>query len=306
MQIKANDGLPLYAYKWMPDNDAELKGILLLIHGSVEHAKRYERFGEFLTTNGIGVYTFDMRGHGETTDLNSPEFAHIAYKTGWEQLLDDVLVVHNQLKKDYPQQPRFLFGHSMGSFLVRDYIANRSADFNGLILNGTTIGEAGPIKLLLKITKFMTLFHKPTYKSKFIHNQVYGNLTKSVENPETPVDFISTDKKEVQKYMDDELSGARISIGYAHEMGKGLLRTRKDETINKIPKELPVLIASGKKDPLGGKDGEQVKALYDKYIDAGINNVTFKLYEGARHEILNEVNRDEVMDDILFWMNKNS
>lgn len=305
INIHANDGLPLHTYIWMPDNETDLRAMLLIVHGSVEHAKRYERFAKFLTKNGIGVYAFDLRGHGKTTDVNSPEFAHIAYKTGWEQILQDVGTVHDKVKSDYPDKPRFLFGHSMGSFVVRDYISNYSSDFNGLILSGTTLGAIGTTKMLVKLTEFMNIFHKQTYKSKFIHNQVYGNLTKSVENPQTPVDFISTDKAEVQKYMDDELSGAGISLGYAHEMGKGLLIASDNNTINKIPKDLPILIASGQKDPVGGKDGDQVIALYNKFKEVGLKNVTFKLYEGVRHEILNEVNRDEVMNDMLKWMNEN-
>ncbi len=300
--ITAHDGIQLHTYQWMPDDSNNLKAILFLIHGSVEHAKRYEHFARFLTDNNCGVYAFDMRGHGKTTDVNSSEFAHMKYKKGWELMLQDVKTVHNQLKKDYGELPHFIFGHSMGSFVVRDYIANYDSNFNGAILCGSTLGEKMLVKVLMTVTNIMAFFKNPKAKSKFLHNQVYGKLTKSVKNYQTPVDFISRDTQEVQKYIKDELSGKRISIGYAHEMGKGILKVAEKQTFLNTPETLPILIVSGEDDPVGGKKADGVIALQKAYENRGIKNLTMKIYKDARHELLNEVNKEEVMSDILNWI----
>jgi len=135
---------------------------------------------------------------------------------------------------------------------------------------------------------------------------VYGKLTRAVKNYKTKVDFICRDPKVVQDYLDDELSGRTLTYDYAIELARGTLIAGLPDTIKNTPKELPIFIISGEKDPVGGKKCEEVTALHKAFEKAGCKNVELKIYKDARHELVNELNKEEVMNDILKWMENKS
>lgn len=302
-QYTGSDNLKIHTYKWSPETAP--KAIFLLIHGSIEHAKRYEHFAEFLTNQGYLIYAPDLRGHG-ITGKESNQLSYFAEKEGWDMMLQDVEILHKQIKEEHPDLPIFLFGHSMGSFTVRDYIANYSGDFQGVILSGSTIGKPSLARLGIRIGGFLKAIFGQKSKTPFMHAILYGSLNKKIKKPKTRADFISKDEKEVQKYLDDELCGVLITIEYGMELAKGSLKTSLPETFEKTPNELPIFIISGKEDPVGGKEGDEVIELYDTYKKHGCEKATMKLYDNARHELLNELEptRQETFTDIGEWMEK--
>lgn len=302
-QYKAKDALNIHVYKWLPNEKMPIKGIFFIVHGSVEHAKRYEHFAEFLTKNGYAVYAPDLRGHG-ITGKESKELSYFP-KNGWNLLVDDLAKLHKIVLEDFSSLPIFLLGHSMGSFIVRDYIANYSGDFNGVILSGGTIGQPILTKIMQSLAKLLGSFYGAKAETPFIHDQIYGKLNRELKDYKTDADFISYDEKEVQKYLDDELCGITITYNYAIEFAKGAILTALPKTFQDTPNDLPILMISGKDDPVGGKQGEDVVALHKAYLKNGAQKVELKLYENARHELLNELNKEVVMDDILKWMKEN-
>jgi len=301
-QFIARDGLHVHSYKWMPEAPVKPKGIVLIVHGSVEHAARYAHFAAFLTTHGFGVYTPDLRGHGITGDKNH-QLAHLEYKTGWGLMLGDIMQLYDIIIRAYSDLPVFLFGHSMGSFVARDLIGNYPVRWAGAIISGSTLGKPLLAKSMFPLAKLMLLFSKQNKASKFLHGLVFDPLLKPIKNPRTPFDFISNDPAEVDKYANDPFCGCIISIGFAHELAWGSLRAALPETIENTPDSLPVTFISGADDPVGGDKGKDIKALYEVFKAKGKQQVTLKLYENARHEILNDCVRDQVMENLLQWMN---
>lgn len=298
-QFTARDGLNVHTYQWMPEAPVKPKGIVLIVHGSVEHAARYAHFATFLTDNSFGVYAPDLRGHG-VTGHNSRQLAHLEYKTGWISMLGDIMQLYEFIVVSHPGLPVFLFGHSMGSFVARDLIGNYPAQWAGAIISGSTLGKPLLAKSMFPLAKLMLLFYKQNKASRFLHGLVFNPLIKPIKNPRTPFDFISYDEAEVDKYANDPYCGCIISIGFANELAWGSLRAALPQTIENTPEKLPVLFISGVDDAVGGKKGEDIIALYEAF--KAKRHVTLKLYDNARHELLNEHIREQVMDDILQWM----
>ncbi len=298
---KGADKLNIHVFKWLPEGD--VKGVLLLVHGSVEHAARYRHFAEFLTKNNIAVIAPDLRGHGQTA-LKNGQMSFIAKENGWNLIIEDLVILKKTILREFSDVPLFIFGHSMGSFIVRDFISRHAEYLKGAIVCGSTIGKPLLAKIMLPVMKIMLWFRKSNAESPFLHKAIYGMLNSGVKNPRTEVDFISRDAKEVDKYIADPLSGCTVTIDYALQLTKGSLLTSTQKSIRSIPDELPIMVVSGSNDPVGGKNGMQVKQMVKAMEKGGKKNIDFKLYPDARHELINEINKDEIMNDILSWITK--
>lgn len=297
----ANDGLQIHVYKWLPGTP--VKAVLFLVHGSVEHALRYKFFAEFLTSHGIAVIAPDLRGHGQTA-LKNGQMSYIAPKDGWNVIMDDLAILKEKIIKEFPEIPLFIFGHSMGSFVVRDFISRYPDKFSGTVLMGSTIGKPLLAKATLLFMHLMLVFRKNTSESPFLHKLIYSDLNKQVKNARTEVDFISRDENEVNKYIADPLCGRTLTIDYAMQLARGSLKTAKLSSVSNIPNELPILVVSGEADPVAGRNAAGVKEMVSLMKKGGQTHLDFKLYPDARHELINEINKKEVMNDILNWMNK--
>jgi alpha-beta hydrolase superfamily lysophospholipase len=300
--FKAKDGLEIVSFKWLPENPENARAVFSLVHGSLEYAGRYEHFIRFLTDAGFIVYAHDIRGHGKTAE-KSGEFVYFSEQpNGWELAVEDVHTVTKQIQLDFPGLPVFIFGHSMGSMLVRDYISQHGSDLKGAIICGT--GRATPLLMYsgLLVAKLFSLTGKKR-ESGFLHQLIYGELNKPIENPQTDFDFLSRDPVEVQKYIDDPWCGRMTRVEYALELVRGVIRINRAAAYENTPTTLPLFLISGEKDPVGGPDGQYVKEVAQAYEKAGVESVITRLYKGARHELVNETNRDEVMGDIAEWLN---
>ena len=300
--FKASDGTQVFTYKWMPDDASSVKGAVQIAHGMAEHAARYERFAGALTKAGYAVYANDHRGHGKTAG-SLDKVGYLADENGWEKVVEDMHTLTGIIKKENPNKPFFLFGHSMGSFLSRHYSMLYGSELTGLILSGTG-GDPGPIgKIGLFVAKMDAKIHGKKAKSNIMNKLSFGAFNGAFKPNRTDYDWLSRDNDEVDKYIKDPWCGAVFTAGFFCDMLGGLNYINKKENIAKIPRSLPIYIFSGAKDPVGANT-KGVTQVYNSLKDAGIGEVTLKFYEDGRHESLNEINRDEVSSDVIAWLNK--
>ncbi|MBU3916496.1 lysophospholipase [bacterium] len=301
--IKSSDEMEIVGYQWQAEK-GKPKAIIQIAHGSAEHASRYKGFAGRLTENGFVVYANDHRGHGKTAG-NVDNLSYFSDEdNGWHLAVEDMFRLTQKARKEYSGLPVFLLGHSMGSLLSREYILHYGKDLQGVILSGT----AGGLVLLIKVLKF---FSKRMMKSKgrktnslFLHNILFNSLSKKINPRKTDYDWLSRDEREVQKYIDDPYCGRTVTPEYAYQLACGADKLLKPDSYFGVHKELPMLILSGDNDPVGGKKGKDVKKVCQLYKKAGVKDVTLKLYPEARHEIFNEINREEVYEDVISWINQ--
>jgi alpha-beta hydrolase superfamily lysophospholipase len=298
--LKGKDGAKVYVYAWLPDSKPA--AAVQISHGMAEHAARYERFAEALTQAGFAVYANDQRGHGKTAG-SLEKVGWIAEKDGLDLVIDDLHRLSDAIRKEQPGVPLFLFGHSMGSFLSRDYISRWGKDLAGVVLSGTG-GNPG---LLGKIGYLVALVEKTLKgskaKSPLLTSLSFGAYNKPFKPNRTEFDWLSRDNAEVDKYVADPYCGGVFSTGFWADFLKGLGALYRPDYLPKIPKNLPVYLFSGEKDPVGNNT-KGVKEVYDSYKKAGLTDVTLKFYPDGRHEMLNEINRKEVFKDVIDWLKK--
>ena len=299
---KASDGAKIFAYKWLPSGKTKIRAAVQLSHGMAEHAARYERFAKQLTAAGYAVYANDHRGHGKTAG-SLENVGYLGDDHGWEKAVDDMHVLTGLIRKENKKAPIFLFGHSMGSFLSRQYAMLHGGELAGLILSGTG-GDPGLLgKIGLFVAKREAAKKGKRTKSPFLDKLSFGAFNKAFKPNRTSFDWLSRDNDEVDKYVADPYCGDVFSAGFFCDMLGGLAFINDRNNIRKIPRDLPVYLFSGSLDPVGANT-KGVRQVYNSYIGAGIRDVTYKFYEGGRHEMLNETNRDEVFADVIAWLNR--
>ena len=305
-QLTMSDGNVNVIHHWIPEGDASsLKGVVILSHGMAEHAKRYERFGSVLAEKGFALYGEDHRGHGETAKLaksaGKGDFGYLADKNGFFRVVDDIHEEVLMLKNRYPGKKIFLFGHSFGSFISQCFIEKYASDINGCVLCGT----AGPRGALVSVAKcvgsIVSAFTGKQKPSKFMDSLAFGSYNARIPSPRTPFDWLSRDEAQVDRYIADDWCGFVCTTGFFCDMFAGLTYVHNKANMAAIPSGLPVLFIDGTGDPVGDYS-KTVSALADIYRTNGMDDVSVKLYEDARHELLNETNHEEVEKDVLSWI----
>ena len=308
MYFESFDGTRLFLYRWTCNEQP--KAVLHIVHGMAEHALRYRPLAEKLTASGIEVWAADQRGHGKTADLklNRPGrgglLGHCANGNSFKFVTKDVHALNSEIQKT-ANKPVFLLGHSWGSSIVQNYIEEYSSDIKikGCILSGTK----GPGDLMIKIgLPFLTLLaaiRGQKKGSKIARAMADGQYNKAFKPNRTQFDWLSRDEKEVDKYEADPLCGFLCSSGFYRDITRILNNIHRNESLAKINLNLPVYVFSGSADPVGNM-GASTTSLVNAYRNLGIVDLEFVLYPGARHETLNETNREEVIDNLLSWINK--
>ncbi|HQD91764.1 MAG TPA: lysophospholipase [Bacilli bacterium] len=296
IQFKHND-FTLPGYVWKKEN-GNYKAIVLIIHGMVEHIARYDNFAIFLMENDFIVYGYDQRGHGLSVQ-NKEEVGHIEAKDGFKALVNDVNYVVNELKKQYPNLPLFILGHSMGSFIAQAYLIDYNPSINGIILSGSNGNPGKIINIGIYLSNLMVNLFGSNYRSKFIYNLVFGAYNKRCKTPKNRPNWLSRDEKIVQAYYEDEYCGKVCSASFFRDFFKGLKHISKN--YDKISPKIPILIISGTDDPVG-RYGKGIVQLSND-LPTIKDKLTVKLYPNGRHEMLNEINKEEVYQDILNWLN---
>lgn len=278
------------------------KAVIQITHGMAEHYSRYERLAEFLSEHGFAVAGYDLLGHGE--DTPKEKLGYFGKEDGWQNLIDDMYTVHGILISRYPDSRHILFGHSMGSFLTREYVLQHGNEqLDGIVLSGTAWMPAGLLNLVYPLTVLACQFGggKP---SQLLNKLIFDKNNKSFAPNRTMFDWISSDEQEVDKYIEDPLCGFVFTgCGYRDLIG-GLKKLTKLDRLKSMPNGLPILFISGKEDPVGGKDAQGPQTVAQQYKEAGLQDITLQLYEKGRHEMFNEINRLEVMNNLLAWLSR--
>jgi len=301
-KLKASDGTQIHVYEWLPDEPSDVKACLQIAHGMAEHAKRYDDFATFLNKNGFAVFANDHRGHGKTAG-SVENLGYFADENGFETVVDDMRVLTEKIRAEFPEKPVFLLGHSMGSFLSRYYAIEDASKIKGLILSGTA-GDPGMLgKVGKTLSKLIAAFSGKKSPTPLMTTLSFGAYNKQFKPNRTEFDWLSRDNEQVDKYVNDPYCGTVFTAGFYTDMLGGLLYVNQEAAIAKMRKDLPVYLISGDKDPVS-ENGKGVKEVFEKMKKAGLNDVEMKLYPDARHEILNELNKEEVYQDILNWLNK--
>jgi alpha-beta hydrolase superfamily lysophospholipase len=295
----SSDGKAIFVRKWLPTGAP--KGILLVLHGMAEHSLRYSRLAEALTPSGWAVYAPDHRGHGSTAA--SGELGWLAEKDGFARVREDLHEIAREAVAELGPLPVFLFGHSMGSILAELYLAAYGKELSGCVLSGV-IEPPHPVQSVAGslISAIGSAFKGQRAPSGLLHSMSFTANNKDFEPARTEVDWLSRDAAEVDKYVADPLCGFVCSFGFYRDLLAALRSLYgKSSPFAGLPKALPVYALAGAEDPLGGARGF-VPLLADKLKAAGLDSVETRLYPGARHEILNETNRDEVAKDVKDWL----
>lgn len=271
------------------------RGVVQIIHGIAEHIGRYEEFMTFLANHGFLAVGHDHIGHGRSVSPSGTT-AWFSEECGWTFATADVRHIHQQISAMYPQLPCFSLGHSMGSFLLRSYLAQRPAHLRGAVLVGTGHQTKAILKTGALLANAECRRHGTTC-DRLLNGD--GSLRKAAKR------FIraqiSRDEARKVSYDNDPLCGAAPTYGLLRDMIGGLDVITNPSTIAKMDPDLPILMLSGSRDPVG-EYGLGVRRAFRAFVDAGLQDVTMKLYTGARHEILSERNRYEVYYDILHWI----
>ena len=296
--FKSSDGEHNIAYYvFMPKG--EIRGAVQIVHGMCEYFLRYRGFAEFLAENGIAVCGNDHLGHGSS--VSSPEdLGYFSPEKGWQNAVEDMYKLTKIMKAKVGDVPFIMFGHSMGSFLARVYMIKHASALDGAIVCGTGDGVPG-LSALATVCDAVKLAKGDRYRSEKINNIAFGKYNERFPDAEYPTAWLTRDVEIQKSYIDDEKCDFIFTVNGFENLAKMLAYISDPRWFAALRKDLPVLIVSGSDDPVGNY-GKGVQSVYDK-LRAKDCNVELKIYEGARHEPLNETNRDEVMADLLGFIN---
>jgi len=280
--------------------DGEIKGIVQIIHGIAEHMDRYDSFMSFLAENGYIAVGDDHLGHGQSIVCEEDK-GFFAEENGWWYAVRDEEKLRAIMQKKYPTLPIIGFGHSMGSFLLRTHIILYPMGFTIAVISGTGNQSKALVKAGLTMGNLVVDLKGPHHYSKLLNNMAFGSYNKIYSEVKTEFDWLSRDETVVKKYIDDPLCGFIASCSLFRDMMDGIDYITEKENLGKMDKSKPVYFMSGAMDPVG-ECGKGVQLAYDSFKEAGMSDVSIKLYPDGRHEMLNELNSTEVYIDILTWI----
>lgn len=290
----------IHACSFFPEDKESVKAVIQIAHGMAEHLERYEKFASVLCDNGFAVYINDHLGHGKSVK-NDCELGYFGEKDGWKNFIGDCHMLMQIAKKENPGKPYIFFGHSMGSFISRSFTKKYAKELTGAVFCGTAGPNPGA-KVGIALAKAVGKTKGSHYRSKMIDNIAFGTYNKQFEG-RTPFDWLSRDNDEVDKYIADKYCGFLFTAYGFRDMFSLLCSVSTKSWAEEYSKALPVLMISGAQDPVGNY-GKGVEQVYNMLKNAGKTNVTLHLYDGARHEILNESKCFEtVCKDVIDWAN---
>lgn len=300
-----SDGFEIWVNKWIPDDTENIKGVVQLHHGLAEHSMRYDRLGSVLADEGYVFVAYDMRGHGRTGEnaeaKGNGKFGKLADKDGFNRVVEDLHEMILNDKKDFPGKPVYLLGHSFGSFVSQGCIEKYGSELTGCILCGT----AGPMRALITGGCMLSAIVKAVKGGDsvvpLLAKASFGAYNKRIKNCKTANDWLSANEMNVSMYYEDKWCGIPLTTSFFYDMTHGLKQIHKPGNIKKVPAELPVFFIYGSEDPVGTY-GKTIKNLFNTYKKNGVKNVQIKAYEGDRHEIFNELDKETVENDVIAWI----
>ncbi|MEU5576275.1 alpha/beta hydrolase [Streptomyces huasconensis] len=304
--LNAADGVPVATYTWLPA-DGRPRAYVQIAHGAAEHALRYDRFARHLTAHGYGVVASDHRGHGATAQAtggygvtSGPDGASDA--DSWRAIVDDLKAIGDQVRTLHPGVPFFLLGHSLGSMLARDYAQEYADGLAGVILSGTfrSLPGADPAGAIARLER------EVAERGRAATSSYIPALFASFNDPfprRTGFEWLSRDEAEVDAYAADERCGFAFSAGLCLDWMRAVRKINDPRNLARVPADLPIHVAVGEQDPCNQRM-TLVHELLEDFRYVGVEDLTWKGYPDARHEILNETNRDEVQEDLTAWLDE--
>ena len=298
-RVTTEDGVALFVRRWEPDVQPP-KAVVHISHGMAEHSGRYARVAGELTAAGYAVYAHDHRGHGETA-VAPGDYGYFADSDGWMRVTNDLQLLRDRISADHPNVPLFMFGHSMGSMVLRTYLIRHAAGLAGAVISGTSAGAAWLAAAGEVVARGLRLVSGARGHSTLLTLLSFGDFNRRFKPTRTDFDWLSRDASEVDKYVADRKCGFPLTVQGWVDVYSGVLLIEADDALAHIPKDLPLYVFSGERDPVGG-EMRGVRTFIDRLQKAGMTDVTYKFYPGGRHEMLNEENRVEVQRDLISWL----
>ena len=297
--FKCSDSRNIAYHVWLPPKGTGITAVVHILHGMAEHSARYDDFATFLNSQGIAVYAQDHRGHGESVENGEKGF--FADNGGWQRVADDAYELSGSIATENPGVPLFLMGHSMGSFLARTLMVQHPNLYNGVIVMGTGAGQGllgviGRRIALCEVRKNGS--RKPSVKMNALS---FSSYNKRFQPGVTGFEWLSRDTAQVKKYVDDPMCGFLCTGEFFVDIIDGIRLANSRQNASRIPRDLPVLLISGQEDPVGNF-GKGVQKVFRMYTECGLTDLTLKLVPGARHELLNETDRQNSYDYLLDWI----
>jgi len=296
--LTTSDRSRLFVNQWLPAGN--LKAVILLAHGMAEHSGRYARLAGKLCEQGYGVYAPDLRGHGKTAENGT--LGHFADEGGWSKVVGDLACLNQQIGQLHPGVPIVLLGHSMGSYIAQAYLLHHSASLHGAILSGSNFQPVALYRAARQIARIERLRQGPKGRSALIEWLSFGSFNKKFKPVRTRFDWLSRDPAEVDRYASDPLCGFRCTNQLWIDLLGGLQQISKASNLAQIDPGLPLLVIGGECDPVS--EGKRLKDLANALREAGSQSLQLTIYPQARHELFNDINRDEVTTDVLAWINQ--
>ena len=287
----------IHCCQWTPDG--EIRGIVQIVHGIAEYIERYDAFANYLNQKGILVVAEDHMGHGQS--ING-EGIRGYFHGGWFSAVTDTFHLMKRTMEIYPNIPYVLFGHSMGSFMARTILCKYpDSGISASVICGTGWQPRAILPAGIGICQAVCQKIGEQNPSEKLQNIVFGSYNKKVEHPRTPFDWLSRDAASVDAYIAHPLCGFTASCGLLRDMMIGIRFVEQTENLAKMNKDLPVLFIAGGDDPVGNY-GKGVRQTAKAFRNAGMKTVTERIYPLCRHEILNEINRDEIFAQTAAWI----
>ncbi len=288
------------AWGYFPADNIKVKGIVQIAHGMAEHHKRYEDFISYLNDNGYAVFINDHLGHGKSVSDDS-QLGFFGTENGWKNIVDDTKNLTDIAKSELPDVPVILFGHSMGSFVARLYSTLYGDEINGAIYCGTA-GANPAAGVGIGVVKSIIKIKGTHYRSKLIDKLAFGTYNSKIKPARTAFDWLTSDNDIVDKYIEDKYCGFLFTACGYRDLMEMIVEINRPEWFSAVRKDLPIYLIAGNADPVGNY-GKGIKEVYRNLANTGHSDVTIKLFDGDRHEILNEKDKSDVYRSVLSWLN---
>ena len=286
-------------YQWQPENSP--KAVLHISHGMAEYGQRYHAFARELNKVGFIVYAHDHSGHGERIEMDTENCqGHFTDHHGWSSAIHDLALTVNSIKKTHPQLPVFLLGHSMGSYMLQNYLINSNPEINGAILSGSNYVAKPLLTFARLITQLEIIRQGKKGKSRLIDQLTFAGYNKKFKPNRTDFDWLSSDSAEVDAYINDPLCGFTCTNQLWADLFSGLQNICSISSLKNINPEIPMLVLGGEKDPISAPN--RLQKLASALQTAGVKDVSLQLYPNGRHEMFNETNREQVIQQLIEWL----
>ena len=289
----------IHCCRWTPEG--EPKAVLQIVHGIAEFVERYDTFANYLTGLGYVVVAEDHMGHGQS--INGQGIQGY-FHGGWFSAVDDTYHLLTETKKEYPGLPYILFGHSMGSFMARTILCKYpDSGIAAAVICGTGWQPTFAMPAIIRVVEAVCKKTGETNPSEKLQGLVFGSYNSRVEHPRTAYDWLSRDKEIVDAYIAHPLCGFTASCGLLRDMMTGIYYIQLPEHLENMRKDLPVFFIAGGDDPVGTY-GKGIHQAASAFRNVGMNDVSVRIYPLCRHEILNEINKEEIFEDVAQWLEK--